>query len=89
MYALLFLLALALTGLTWSFPWYRDAFYSLFGDTMSGKEIHSLVYSIHVGSWGGITTRILTFLAALIGGTLPLTGYYIWLWRIEKNRKIK
>lgn len=88
-YTLLVLLALALTGLTWSFPWYRDAFYSLFGDTMSGKEIHRLVYSIHVGSWGGITTRILTCLAALIGGTLPLTGYYIWLRRIGKRRKIK
>lgn len=88
-YTLLLLLALALTGLTWSFPWYRDAFYSLFGDTMSSKEIHSLVYSIHVGSWGGITTRILTCLAALIGGTLPLTGYYLWIRRMGKKHKEK
>ena len=88
-YTLLLLLALALTGLTWSFPWYRDAFYSLFGDSMSGKEIHSLVYSIHVGSWGGITTRILTCLAALIGGALPLTGYYIWIRRMGKKRKME
>ena len=31
MYALIFLLAVALTGLTWSFSWYRTAFYKVFG----------------------------------------------------------
>lgn len=30
-YALLLLLAMALTGLTWSFDWYRTDFYKLFG----------------------------------------------------------
>lgn len=30
-YSTLLLLALALTGLTWSFDWYRDAFYAVFG----------------------------------------------------------
>lgn len=30
-YATLFLLAIALTGLTWSFSWYRTGFYGLFG----------------------------------------------------------
>ena len=86
-YTLLLLLILALTGLTWSFPWYKEAFYSLFDESMSGKEIHRLVYSIHVGSWGGITTRILTCLASLIGGTLPLTGYYLWMRRIGKKNR--
>lgn len=31
MYAVVFLLAMGLTGLTWSFGWYRNAFYRLFG----------------------------------------------------------
>ena len=31
MYSLIFLLAMSLTGLTWSFPWYRAAFYKVFG----------------------------------------------------------
>lgn len=31
MYVLVFLLAMALTGLTWSFQWYRDMFYTAFG----------------------------------------------------------
>lgn len=30
-YALLLLLVMALTGLTWSYEWYRNGFYSLFG----------------------------------------------------------
>lgn len=31
MYTLVFLLAMALTGLTWSFQWYRTGFYKVFG----------------------------------------------------------
>jgi uncharacterized iron-regulated membrane protein len=30
-------------------------------------------------------TRIIYFLAALIGGTLPLTGYYLWLRRRSRR----
>lgn len=46
-----------------------------------GTKVRSGVYMVHVGSWGGIITRIITFLAALIGFTLPLTGYYLWIRR--------
>lgn len=45
-------------------------------------KVRSTVYTVHVGSWGGLITRILTFLAALLGATLPLTGYYLWLKRL-------
>lgn len=39
MYALLLILVMALTGLTWSFGWYRTAFYTVFGvDTPSRME---------------------------------------------------
>lgn len=180
LYATLFLLAMALTGLTWSFPWYRTAFYTLFGvetkpqqqkdgrssekladrgSTKRGKEtfvhwqnvydqlcvlnpgykqinlshgsasvsfprlgnqrasdsytfnseggeitqttlydhqeksgkIRGWIYSVHVGSWGGTCTRMLSFLAALLGGILPLTGYYFWIkrWRRTKLRASK
>ena len=172
-YALVLLLAMSLTGLTWSFPWYRDAFYGLFGaekqvvaqhnhngderkpkrrvenpfanwqvaydnvaarakdyskisvrrgevivtlaglgnqrasdrykfDASTGEvtdveyyadaprrtKVSGWVYSVHVGNWGGMATRILAFLAALFGASLPLTGYYLWLKRIMiKKRK--
>lgn len=182
MYALIFLLAMALTGPTWSFSWYRTGFYKVFGveaqqgsgghgaptktahghgggrddkearyspythwqqvyeelkdqnpdnkliviskgtaavsfnrygnqratdrytfnprngeiteatiykDAETSGKIRGWIYSVHVGSWGGMFTRILTFIAALIGGTLPLTGYYLWLRRINRKSKIR
>ena len=48
-------------------------------------KVRSGVYTVHVGSWGGLATRILTFLAALLGATLPLTGYYLWIRRLIKG----
>lgn len=170
-YTLVFLLAMALTGLTWSFGWYRTAFYSLFGvetartdnsrnikktdsassnipsytcwqrvyerlvemnpdyaqislsdasanvslrgygnrrasnsynfDPRNGEitravlykdadkkgKIRGWIYSVHVGSWGGCFTRVLSFIAAMIGACLPLTGYYLWFKRIRKGHK--
>lgn len=176
-YATLLLLAMALTGLTWSFEWYRNDFYKLFGveiqeksksaeapkqerdvqrergvrglahrfdlspyiawdrayrnvrevvepgtritisqgsadvslagwgnqrasdkynfdnatgeitsvelysDSQRSRKIRGWIFSVHVGNWGGILTRILWFLAAMIGATLPLTGYYLWIKR--------
>ena len=186
MYALVFLLSMALTGLTWSFQWYRTGFYKTFGvevqpsmghgnaaanatakggkrdgkpegregrgahryspytnwqqvyeqlaeanpdykqisvsdgsasvavprfgnqrgtdrykfnprngeitettlykDLDNSGKIRGWIYSVHVGSWGGMRTRILTFVAALIGASLPLTGYYLWIRKKIKRR---
>ena len=186
MYTLIFLLAMALTGLTWSFQWYRTGFYKTFGvevqpsmghgnaaanatakggkrdgkpegregrgahryspytnwqqvyeqlaeanpdykqisvsdgsasvavprfgnqrgtdrykfnprngeitettlykDLDNSGKIRGWIYSVHVGSWGGMLTRILTFVAALIGASLPLTGYYLWIRKKIKRR---
>lgn len=52
---------------------------SLYKDSPKSSKIRGWIYSVHVGSWGGILTRVLTFLAALLGATLPLTGYYLWM----------
>lgn len=193
MYALILLLAMALTGLTWSFSWYRSGFYTVFGvettrrsneqktpqekekgekkgkrngkgsgnaaearlhrvrkttcqwpavydrltqanpgyeriqltdgnasvafgglgnqrasdryefDARSGEitketryadadksgKIRGWIYTVHVGSWGGMLTRILTFLAALLGASLPLTGYYLWIARLIRKKQRK
>ncbi len=45
-------------------------------------KVRSGVYTVHTGSWGGLLTRLLTFLSALLGATLPLTGYYLWIRRL-------
>lgn len=177
-YATLLLLVMSLTGLTWSFPWYRAGFYKVFGTEMpssghkgkdkehkskdrerpSGKrpEAHNAptnwevvyqglvaenpdferisisdgsasvatahwgnqrasdsytfdprtgeirevvrytdserasklrgwIYSLHVGNWGGFFSKLLTVLSALIGASLPLTGYYLWIKRLRRR----
>lgn len=183
MYALVIVLAMALTGLTWSFEWYRNAFYAVCGagntsvnpqqsaparsngptdrnksddkkldpaqseflcwqqvyddlrsrnpespqitissgsasvsisnfgnvraadryqfDPMTGSvtlsksyndndrtdKVRGWISSIHMGSFGGFLTRILWMLGALLGATLPLTGYYIWIKHLKSPKK--
>lgn len=55
---------------------------TLYKDAAASGKMRGWIYFVHVGSWGGITTRILTFLAALLGASLPLTGYYLWIRRL-------
>ncbi|OAV71480.1 putative iron-regulated membrane protein [Bacteroidales bacterium Barb4] len=56
-------------------------------DTDKAGKLRGWIYSVHVGSWGGTITKIITFLAALFGATLPLTGYYIWFKKYLARRK--
>ena len=49
-YSFLFLLVMALTGLTWSFGWYRTAAYSLFGGGQSRQTAPSASASGHDSS---------------------------------------
>ncbi|MGL4909307.1 MAG: PepSY domain-containing protein, partial [Bacteroidales bacterium] len=39
----------------------------------------------HVGSWGGWFSKLLTVIAALIGASLPITGYYFWIKRLKQK----
>lgn len=59
---------------------------TLYQDLDGSGKIRGWIYSVHVGSWGELLTRILWFLAALLGATLPLTGYYLWIKRIGRKR---
>lgn len=43
-------------------------------------------YSLHIGAIGGLTTKILYFVASLICASLPLTGFYIWWGRKRKQK---
>ena len=55
----------------------------------NSAKIRGWIYSVHVGSWGGYLTKILTMIAALIGATLPITGYYFWIKKEINKRKRK
>ena len=61
----------------------------LYQDLKKDKTIRGWIYSVHIGAWGGLTTRILAFLSALFGASLPLTGYYLFFKRKFKKRTKK
>lgn len=65
-WAVLWLLLLAVTGVAFGLHLLPR------GETMR------VFHAIHVGSWGGVVTKVITFVMSVIGGSLPLTGYYLY-----------
>jgi uncharacterized iron-regulated membrane protein len=59
----------------------------LYDDAPRQRKIGGWIYAIHVGNFGGYLTRILWFLAAMLGASLPITGYYLSIKRRFINRK--
>lgn len=59
----------------------------LYKDSARSGKLAGWFYSLHTGVWGGLFTRILSFLAAILGATLPLTGYYFWIKRLYGKQK--
>lgn len=43
-----------------------------------GSELMTIFHQLHIGAWGGITTKIITFIASLVGASLPITGYWLY-----------
>lgn len=50
-------------------------------------KIASLIKPIHTGEIFGTTTKIIYFLACLIGTSLPVTGTIIWINKLKKKKK--
>ena len=57
-----------------------------YADEERSVKVRGAVYSVHTGSWGGWLTRFITFLSALLGASLQLTGYYLWIRRLLRKR---
>lgn len=51
--------------------------------------LRTVNYGLHVGAIGGLTTKILYFIASLICASLPITGFYVWWHRKKKSKKKK
>lgn len=58
-------------------------------ETFSGKnngdKIQALNYDLHVGTIGGLPTKIIAFIASLIIASLPVTGFLLWWGRKFKS----
>lgn len=57
-----------------------------YADSLPADKLRGWIYAIHTGSWGGVLTRILWLLGALLGASLPLTGYYIWIKHLRRKK---
>jgi uncharacterized iron-regulated membrane protein len=51
-----------------------------------GLKMNEMNYDLHVGQIGGLTTKIIAFLASLICASLPITGFIIWLGKRKKSK---
>lgn len=58
-----------------------------YADMNGGEKLRRLNYDIHIGSIFGLPGRIAMFFATLIGGSLPVTGFYIWWGRRNKTKQ--
>lgn len=56
-------------------------------DSENAMKLRGTIYRLHVGNWGGQFTRILSFVACLIGASLPLTGYYMYIKKLRMRRR--
>lgn len=72
-WALLWLMLLAVTGLGFGLKL-----------VPKGTEMMQVFHQLHVGSWGGMITKIITFVVSLIGASLPVTGYLLYFRRKRK-----
>ncbi len=73
-WTLLWLLLLAVTGLGFGLHL-----------VPKGTAAMRVFHELHVGSWGGIVTKCITFVVSLIGASLPVTGY--WLYFKKRSKK--
>lgn len=50
------------------------------------KPPQAVLMELHTGKLLGLPMKIVYFIAALIGGFLPISGYYMW-WKRRKAIK--
>jgi len=58
-------------------------------DSNTAEWISRSNFGLHTGFIGGLTTKILYFIASLICASLPITGFYVWWGKKMKKPKKK
>lgn len=59
----------------------------LYKDLPDSGKIRGWIYSVHAGTWGGMTTKILSCLVSFLGAVFAITGYYFWIKKKLRKRK--
>lgn len=55
--------------------------------TPYSRKISGWIFTLHTGTFAGIFGKWLWCIVALVGATLPLTGYYLWWKRVFRFKK--
>lgn len=50
-------------------------------------KVDNMVWQLHMGQWFGQFGKFATFIAGLVGTTLPITGFIVWWGRRKKKKK--
>lgn len=58
-------------------------------DTNGANWLRRMNYGLHVGEVGGLSTKILYFVASLICASLPVTGFLVWWGKRKKTPVVK
>lgn len=59
----------------------------LFSEKPFNEKVLSSMKAIHIGSFYGTFSKIIYFMACLIGTSLPVTGVIIWINKLRKKKK--
>lgn len=65
----------------------NKAFDGPYETAKAADKLRRMNYEIHVGTVLGFPGKVLAFLAALIGASLPVTGLILWLGKKKKLKK--
>lgn len=60
-----------------------------FNEKENSSKVMRWAYLLHTGRWGGWFGPLLTGTAALMGATLPITGYILFIRRIRRQKRSK
>lgn len=60
---------------------------TLYADQAKITRIWGWAYALHVGNYWGIWSKIFTCIFALVGASLPITGYYIFFMKKRKKKR--
>ena len=61
-----------------------------FAEASLGVRVRRTFYPVHVGSIWGLPSRIVAFVACLLGASFPITGFVLWVakWRQSRRRRV-
>lgn len=58
-----------------------------FNQATPERKLMRWAYLLHTGRWGGWFGPTITFIAAMVGASLPVTGYWLFFRRYFKKKK--